>query len=104
APDSRDAEVYALNDLDLASRLSFFLWSQPPDDELRNLAVAGELRNPSVMDAQVTRMLADPRAQALVSSFALKWLNLDDPDAVQPDPAIFRQFNAALSAEFDEEI
>src|SRR5690606_1458834 len=57
-----------------------------------------------VMQAQVERMLADKRAGALVSSFALKWLNLDDLGAVEPDPAIFRQFNAALRDDFDEEM
>lgn len=104
APDSGDAEVYALADLELASRLSYFLWSQPPDDELLQLAVDGKLKDSSVMNAQVERMLADPRAEALVSSFALKWLNLDDLDAVQPDPAIFRQFTPMLRADFEEEL
>jgi hypothetical protein len=104
APDSQDAEVYALGDLELASRLSFFLWSQPPDAELLQLANEGKLKNDKVMTAQVQRMLADPRASALVSSFALKWLNLDDLDAVEPDPAIFRQFTPALRQDFNEEM
>lgn len=104
APDSGDNEVYALGDMELATRLAFFLWSQPPDDELFNLALAGRLKQPEVMQAQVSRMLADKRASALVSSFALKWLNLDDLDAVVPDPAIFRQFTPALRQEFDEEM
>lgn len=104
APDSGEAEVYALGDLELASRLSFFLWSQPPDDELLQLAIDGDLKRARVMKAQIERMLADPRAQALVSSFALKWLNLDDLDAVQPDPAIFRQFTPVLRADFEEEL
>lgn len=104
APDSGAAEVYALGDLELASRLSFFLWSQPPDDALLELAIAGELKDSKVMDAQIERMLADPRAAALVQSFALKWLNLDDLDAVQPDPAIFRQFTPVLRADFEEEL
>src|SRR5690606_943409 len=104
APDSGDSEVYALGDMELASRLAFFLWSQPPDDELFNLALAGRLKQPEVMQAQVARMLSDKRASALVSSFALKWLNLDDLDSVVPDPAIFRQFSPALRQEFDEEM
>jgi len=104
APDSGEAEVYALGDLELASRLSFFLWSQPPDTELLDLAIAGQLSADGVMDAQITRMLADPRASALVSSFALKWLNLDDLDAVEPDPTIFRQFTPALRQDFNEEM
>ena len=104
APDSGEAEVYALGDLELASRLSFFLWSQPPDDELLQLAIDGDLKRARVIKAQIERMLADPRAQALVSSFALKWLNLDGLDAVQPDPAIFRQFTPVLRADFEEEL
>jgi hypothetical protein len=103
-PDGGEAEVYALGDLELASRLSFFLWSQPPDDELLQLAIDGELKDDKVMNTQIERMLADPRAEALVSSFALKWLNLDDLDAVQPDPAIFRQFTPMLRADFEEEL
>jgi mono/diheme cytochrome c family protein len=105
APDSgNDAEVYALGDLELASRLSYFLWSQPPDEELLHAAIDGDLKRDRVMNAQIERMLADPRAQALVNSFALKWLNLDDLDAVQPDPAIFRQFNPVLRADIEEEL
>lgn len=103
-PDSGEAEVYALGDLELASRLSFFLWSQLPDAELLNLAIEGKLSQPGVMQAQVARMLADKRAESLVSSFALKWLNLDDLGAVEPDPVIFREFNAGLREDFDEEM
>jgi mono/diheme cytochrome c family protein len=98
------ADVYALSDLELASRISFFLWSQPPDTELLDLAVEGRLRQPEVMNAQVMRMLADKRAESLVSSFARKWLNVDDLDAVEPDPAIFRQYNVRLRQDFDEEM
>src|SRR5437762_13086301 len=61
--------VYRLNDVDLASRLSFFLWSSIPDDELLNTAIAGKLKQPSVLQQQVRRMLADPRARALVDTF-----------------------------------
>ncbi|HHX83136.1 MAG TPA: DUF1592 domain-containing protein, partial [Pseudomonadaceae bacterium] len=103
-PDAGESEVYALGDVELASRLSFFLWSQLPDEELLDLAIAGQLRQPEVMNAQVTRMLADPRAESLVNSFALKWLNLDDLTAVEPDPAIFRQFNSSLRDDFNEEM
>ncbi len=98
------AEHYALNDYELASRLSFFLWSQNPDDELLALAASNELSKPDVLDAQVARMLADPRAEVLVTSFAMGWLNVDDLEAVQPDKLIFPEFTAGLRGDFAEEI
>lgn len=103
APDSGESEVYALTDLQLATRLSFFLWSQPPDDELLDLAIEDRLSQPGTMAAQVQRMLTDKRAESLVSSFALNWLNLDNLSAVQPDSEIFGEFNTALQQDFDEE-
>src|SRR5690606_27845082 len=81
-PPAGEAETHALSGLALASRLSFFLWSQGPDDELIELAAAGTLGDTAPLTAQVARMLADPRAGALVRNFALAWLNLDDLDAV----------------------
>jgi hypothetical protein len=104
APDDADGDRYALDDFELASRLSFFLWSQGPDDELLELAGAGELLQPEIMDAQVSRMLADERAQVLVTNFALPWLNLDDLDAVQPDVLLYRDFSDALRQDFAAEI
>ena len=96
---------YALSDFELASRLSFFLWSSGPDDELLELAAAGELSDAATMEAQVKRMLADPRAEVLVTNFALPWLNLDDLDAVQPDVQIFGQeFTDGLRDDFAQEI
>lgn len=77
-------EPRALNDLELASRLSFFLWSQGPDEELIALATEGKLSDPATMAAEVERMLDDPRAESLIENFALAWLNLDELDAVQP--------------------
>ena len=68
---------FALTDLELASRLSFFLWNTGPDEELLKLAAAGGLTKPGAMETQVKRMLADPKASSLVTSFAMKWLNLD---------------------------
>jgi hypothetical protein len=82
-------ESYQLADLELASKLSFFLWNTIPDDELRELAVRGELGEPTVWAAQVERMLADPRAETLASNFAVQWLNLARLDEVAPDPIIF---------------
>ena len=99
------ADQYALDDFELASRLSFFLWSQGPDDELLELADAGELSEPEILGAQVERMLADPRAETLVTNFALPWLNLDDLDAVEPDVQIFGfEFTEALREDFAREI
>lgn len=90
-----------LSDLELASRLSFFLWSQGPDEDLIELASAGLLSDATVMEQQVERMLADPRAQSLVENFALAWLNLDELEQVEPlDPG----FNAAMRANFEREI
>jgi mono/diheme cytochrome c family protein len=94
-------ESRQLNGLEIASRLSFFLWSQGPDDELIALAGDGRLSDPAVMEAQVARMLGDPRAQSLVENFALAWLNLDELERVEPaDPA----FNAAMRRNFETEI
>jgi hypothetical protein len=90
-----------LNDLELASRLSFFLWNQGPDEELLNLAVNKKLSQPGVMDAQVQRMLKDPRAQSLVENFALSWLNLGTLEQVEP---LDRAFNAEMRHNFETEI
>src|SRR5690606_28263917 len=95
---------FALSDIELASRLSFFLWSRGPDDELLRLAEAGDLGKPGVLDAQVERMLADPKARSLVTNFALRWLDLDDLDAVEPDRNLFPVFDPALRRAFETEI
>jgi len=94
------ASEFSLTDLELASRLSFFLWSTGPDAELLKLAEAHQLSKPGAVDAQVKRMMADPRAVSLVSSFAMKWLNLNSLDLVQPDAKIFNGFNAILRKDF----
>jgi hypothetical protein len=93
----------ALTDLELASRLSFFLWNTGPDDELLKLAAAGGLSKPGAVNAQVKRMMADPKASSLVTSFAMKWLNIADLDVVKPDPALFRTFNDQLRRDFSTE-
>jgi hypothetical protein len=95
---------YALDDFELASRLSFFLWSQGPDDELLALASAGGLSKPEVLDAQVERMLVDARAQVLIDEFALRWLGVDDLEAVVPDRLLFPEFTDGLREDFAEEI
>jgi mono/diheme cytochrome c family protein len=91
---------FPLSDLELASRLSFFIWSTGPDAELLKLAEAHQLSKPGTLDAQVKRMMADPRAESLVSSFAMKWLNLNSLDLVQPDAKIFNGFSATLRKDF----
>ena len=91
---------FSLSDLELASRLSFFIWNTGPDAELLKLAEAHQLTKPGALDAQVKRMMADPKAESLVTSFAMKWLNLNSLDLVQPDPKIFNGFNATLRKDF----
>jgi hypothetical protein len=103
-PGAADTGSYELTAFELASRLSFFLWSQGPDDELLGLAASGELSRPAALDAQVKRMLADPRAAVLVANFAQNWLNVDDLAAVQPDKLLFPEFTEGLRQDFAEEI
>jgi len=89
-PANKVAEsTYRVDDLDLASRLSFFLWSSVPDDELLKVAEAGRLKDPAVLDREVRRMLADPRAETLSTNFAYQWLQLGDIDQIVPDPKVF---------------
>ncbi|MGH7500708.1 MAG: DUF1592 domain-containing protein, partial [Longimicrobiales bacterium] len=88
----RPGENYRINDLALASRLSFFLWGTPPDEELLGLASAGRLTE-RALEQQVKRMLADPRAEALGSRFAAQWLRLQDLDKVHPDAFWFPDFD-----------
>ena len=87
---------YRISDLELASRLSFFLWSSLPDDELIEAAASGELRDPAVLEAQVRRMLADERSASLVTSFAAQWLYLRNLPAVSPDFIVFPDFDETL--------
>jgi hypothetical protein len=84
---------YRLSDLDLATRLSFFLWGAPPDDQLMTLAVQKKLSNPVELEKQVKRMLADPRADALGTRFAAQWLHLSNMYKVNPDPNYFPNFD-----------
>jgi hypothetical protein len=94
---------FPLTDLELASRLSFFLWNTGPDDELLKLAAAGGLTKPGALEKQVRRMMADPKASSLVTSFAMKWLNLTTLDQVKPDPALFPGFSEQLRRDFSTE-
>jgi hypothetical protein len=88
--------AYPVSELELASRLSFFLWSSIPDDELLDVAARGELRRPEVLARQARRMLADPRAQSLVTNFAAQWLHLRNLDAITPDGRLFPDFDDNL--------
>ena len=103
-PAGAGGEPFPLDDLELASRLSFFLWSRGPDDELLAAAAAGELGDEEALAAQVRRMLRDPRAETLVTDFALRWLNLDELDAVDPDDRLFPYFTDVLREDFATEI
>ena len=100
---NRKAEHYPLSDLEIATRLSFFLWSQGPDDELLSLAAANQLTKPKILKAQILRMLQDSRADALIEHFAMNWLNLDDLAAVEPEPAQFPDYSPALRNDFATE-
>ena len=95
--------VYRVNALELASRLSFFLWSSIPDDELLDVAIRGELREPAVLVRQVRRMLTDPRSETLVTNFAEQWLFLRDVDAKEPDAGFFPGFDENLRLAFRRE-
>jgi hypothetical protein len=98
--------IYALTDLQLASRLSFFLWSSIPDDELLDVAVAGRLRDPDTLRTQVRRMLADGRAQTLARNFGYQWLNLSKLDEIVPEPSVFPYASGAgdLREDFKTEL
>jgi uncharacterized protein DUF1592/uncharacterized protein DUF1588/uncharacterized protein DUF1585/uncharacterized protein DUF1587/uncharacterized protein DUF1595 len=90
------ARVARIGQLELASRLSFFLWSSIPDDELLDLAMKGTLANPAVLDRQVRRLLADSRSEALVTNFAGQWLFLRNLPTTTPDPRLFPDFDESL--------
>ena len=91
-------DTYRVSDLDLASRLSFFIWSSPPDHELLSLAAQGKLGDEAVLAREVRRMMADPRASTLATRFAAQWLRLSDLDKVQPDVRQYPNFDEQLRA------
>jgi mono/diheme cytochrome c family protein len=95
--------VYRVNDIELASRLSFFLWSSIPDDTLLDLAARGQLSTPAVLSREVRRMLADPRADAFITNFAGQWLFLRNLDAAVPVQSIFPDFDDGLRQSFRRE-
>ena len=98
--------IYAIDDLALASRMSFFLWSSLPDDELIAVATAGKLRDQATLQAQVKRMLADPRAVSLAANFGAQWLNLSKLAEITPEPSLFPYASGAgdLREDFKTEL
>jgi hypothetical protein len=100
----KPGSVYRLSGTELASRLSFFLWSSIPDGELLEVAELGKLSDPSVLEHQVRRMLADPRAMTLTTNFAFEWLKIRDMDALEPDPYTYPAFDRPLRTAFRREM
>jgi mono/diheme cytochrome c family protein len=96
--------IYRLSDMELASRLSFFLWSSIPDDQLLTVAEQGKLRDSKVLEQQVRRMLADPRAHTLTTNFAFEWLKIRDMDQLEPDPFVYPAFDRPLRAALRREM
>ncbi len=101
---AKPGTIYKLNGMELASRLSFFLWSSIPDDELLTVAEQGKLSDPKVLEHEVHRMLADPRAKTLTTNFAFEWLKIRDMDALEPDPFVYPSFDRSLRAALKREM
>src|SRR6185436_15589904 len=104
AGEPKGSPLRTLNDLELASRLSFFLWNQGPDDALLKVATAKRLSDPLVLRAQALRMLKDPRAASLVRNFAMKSFDLDTLSESQPDPNLFPTFSELLRQDMTTEV
>src|SRR5579871_19187 len=102
--DAKPGAVYRLSDIELASRLSFFLWSTIPDDELLSVAEQGKLSDTKTLEQQIRRMLADPRSKTLTTNFAFEWLKVRDMDALEPDPYVYPSFDRSLRAALRREI
>jgi hypothetical protein len=94
---------HPVTDVELASRLSFFLWSSIPDDELLDLAIQGKLRQPGALEGQVDRMMKDPRSSSLVTNFAAQWLYLRDLESKRPNEILFADFDESLRRAFRRE-
>ena len=101
--DAQPGAMYAISDIELASRMSFFLWSSPPDDELLILAERGALREPGMLEQQVQRMMADPHADAFIKNFVGQWLYLRNLEDFYPDPAAFPEFDENLRTALQRE-
>jgi mono/diheme cytochrome c family protein len=101
--DVTPGEAYPISNLDLATRLSFFLWSSIPDEELLSLAEQGRLKDPAILNQQIKRMMLDPRSQSLVTNFAGQWLFLRNMEQVLPDPLAFPDFDINLQQALQKE-
>ncbi len=102
-PDGATDRTYPITDIDLATRLSFFLWATGPDEELLDLAAQGRLSEPGALEAQVRRMLADPRSEALAIRFASQWLRLQDAEHIRPEPYLYPDFTGQLGTDLVRE-
>ena len=102
-PDAQPGDIYEISDVELASRLSFFLWSSGPDDELLDLSEQKRLRDPRVLELQVARMMADEKSNAFINNFVGQWLYLRNLDSVYPLPAAFPEFDDNLRESFKRE-
>lgn len=102
-PETASKQVRALNDYEIATRLSYFLWSSTPDDELLGLAALGKLKEPKTLQAQVARMKLDPKINRLGEQFATQWLQLKKLDSIVPDTNIYKKFNRELRRNFRTE-
>jgi hypothetical protein len=100
----RPGETYRISDTELASRLSYFIWSTSPDDELIEVASQGKLKEPVMLEKQVKRMLADPRAETLATNFAAQWLRLTGLADIHPEPTIFPNFTKNLAQSMRREV
>jgi len=100
----KTGEAYWVSDLELASRLAFFIWSEGPDEELLELAESKRLSDPKIYAAQIERMLADPRSKSLVTNFGFQWLSVRQLDSVEPDPRLYPNFDEDLRQAFVEEM
>ncbi|HTR00055.1 MAG TPA: DUF1592 domain-containing protein [Candidatus Acidoferrum sp.] len=102
--DAQPGVPYPVSDIELASRVAYFLWSRGPDAELLGLAEQNQLHEPAVLRQQVTRMLNDPRAKSMTDNFAWQWLRIKDMNTVVPDPRIFSEFDEDLRNSFKQEL
>ena len=103
-PQVKIGGIYHVSDLDLASRLSFFLWGEGPDEELIDLGAKNELHDPAVLEREVRRMLADPRAESLVTGFAFQWLQMDAMYKLVPDQVEYPGFDEDLRSAYRTEM
>jgi len=101
--DALPGQLYQLNESDLATRISFFIWGSGPDDELRELANQGKLSDPDVLETQVVRMLSDPRSRNLATSFASQWLRLQEAGKNEPEPYLYPDFTGQLKEDMVRE-